>query len=401
MSGSSFNNTDSSNLFKTKYGPKCRDVYNAKNATTRRIKRDTGWTGQELKMAVSLGFNGGVSSGDLPETGNEDTGAPTLTSKSVYGQCKIKREAIKASKNDAGAFVRGLKHVVKKTVESFMRNDSRIFFGDGSGELGVIDSVVDNGGGNYTLTFAAGYNEANFEENDRVNIETGNTDLFSVDLVDPQADGTLDVTVTRETGTQVPAATDQVFMQKSEDNDPQGLKGALDATSGTLYSVTVGRRWQAEQDDAGGATIDADQMNNIMIEIERKTGLTPKHITSSHTQFTKILNFLEDRKRYPLPPRYGSKELKGQLSFSSLSFESVDGKVPIVSERFCDQDRLYFLRPDEITRYHRPGGVEWFDEDGTVFLREANEDFYTARYGGYYENFIVPTFQGRIDNLAT
>ena len=42
----------------------------------------------------------------------------------------------------------------------------------------------------------------------------------------------------------------------------------------------------------------------------------------------------------------------------------------------------------------------WFDDDGTVFLRKSGEDNYEARYGGYLENFIIPTGHGVLKNLA-
>lgn len=42
-----------------------------------------------------------------------------------------------------------------------------------------------------------------------------------------------------------------------------------------------------------------------------------------------------------------------------------------------------------------------FDDDGTVFLREASSDAYSARYGGYYQNYIPMPFHGYWDGLAT
>ena len=52
-----------------------------------------------------------------------------------------------------------------------------------------------------------------------------------------------------------------------------------------------------------------------------------------------------------------------------------------------------------LLKYHRPD-FGWFDDDGTVFLRLADEDSYEARYGGYFENLIIPTGHGCLKNLA-
>ena len=50
-------------------------------------------------------------------------------------------ETIKASLSSEGAFVKATKEVVKKGVESYMRNMSRILFNDGTGSLGQVSSV--------------------------------------------------------------------------------------------------------------------------------------------------------------------------------------------------------------------------------------------------------------------
>ena len=74
--------------------------------------------------------------------------------------------------------------------------------------------------------------------------------------------------------------------------------------------------------------------------------------------------------------------------------------VPIFIVRFVEDDRMYFVNTNFITAHHRPD-FGWFKDDGTVLLRDASSDSYSARYGGYYENYIVPTFQGVITGLAT
>jgi hypothetical protein len=188
-------------------------------------------------------------------------------------------------------------------------------------------------------------------------------------------------------------------MQNSKDNDPQGIKGILDASSGSLYGIPVDRRWQASaQVDALGAGITTDMMNNDVLEIERKCGKVPNLIITSFTQYRKILNILEDKKYYSVSPR--SADLKGHISFRGLEFMSSAGPIPIFPERFVDSDRVYYLNDNFMCLKHRPD-FGWFDDDGTVFLREASADSYSARYGGYWEFYMPPTFHGVRSNLAT
>jgi hypothetical protein len=135
----------------------------------------------------------------------------------------------------------------------------------------------------------------------------------------------------------------------------------------------------------------------LIINVQAKCGKTPKKIITSYTQYRKVLNFLEDHKVYQIDPR--ASELKGKVSFSGIEYMSDSGPIGIFADRMCPGPRLYAVNTDFITAHHRPD-FGWFDDDGTVFLRKAGDDAYEARYGGYYENYIIPSFQGVITGLA-
>ena len=107
---------------------------------------------------------------------------------------------------------------------------------------------------------------------------------------------------------------------------------------------------------------------------------------------------LEDQKQYIIEPR--SPELQGKVSFKGVEFMSSAGPVGVFPERFIEDDRMYFLNDNFIEIKHRPD-FGWFDDDGSVFLRTASQDAYEARYGGYLEAYIVPSFHGVISGLAT
>ena len=188
-------------------------------------------------------------------------------------------------------------------------------------------------------------------------------------------------------------------MQKSKDNDPMGLRGALKGAIDPLYTIPLTRRWSAGAlHDAASAGITTDIMNADMLEIEKKSGKVPNMIVCGYTQYRKILNLLEDHKRYTIEAR--AKELKGKISFTGVEFMSSMGPVGIFPERFAGEDEVFYLNDNFIKCVHRPG-FGWFDDDGTVFLRDSSSDKYEARYGGYYNNYIVPVFHGLRYNLAT
>lgn len=385
-----------SGLFKTKYGKLAEATFNTMFPTLSRVEKKKNFTGTQIQFPVPLSFGGSVGSGSLPTANTAQWGTVTLTRKKVYARLNIDRETIKAASDDAGAFIRGTKEFVRTTVESFTRNNSRILFGSGTGALGTIDAGGVSGSNPYTCVIsAATWKESNWEEKDYVNVETANTDLFEVTSVTPS---TRTVVLTRITGSQVPVAADVVFMQGSENNDPQGLKGVCDATSGSLYGITVQRHWQSTQIAAASATITADLLNEAVLELYRKTGKNPTQIVCSFKQYRKILNFLEDQKSYQIRPR--DKAFEGLVSFGGIKYLSDSGEIPLYPERFVEDDRIYLLNDNYICLHMAPGGLEWFDDDGTVLLRTADTDQYEARYGYYGQIYINPAFQGVITGLA-
>ena len=416
-----FNLTDASALFKIKYEKLSENVYNSANVLLGRVKKSYSFTGKQLSIAVPQSFSGGVGSGSLPTANAATYSDAQITAKKMYAVVEIDRESIKAAMSDEGAFVRATKEVVKKGVESFMRNLSRSLFNDGTGKLGTSEAVSSGGARDLLAADSDGHiivpiasmKESNFEERDLVDVivdaaaSTGaGTTISGVEViaVDPDNDT---VTLSKdkvvlgnfEDGSGNLQSAD-IYMQNSKDKDPQGLKGICDATSGTAYNISVKRRWKAKQKDAGASAISTDLLNEMMLGVEKQCGKSPNLIICSYKQYEKILNLLEDQKRYEVKTRSGLKSKSGaDISFSGIEFMSSSGPVGIFPERFVEDDRVYFLNDNHIHIYHRPD-FGWFDDDGTVFLRKSNSDAYEARYGGYLECYINPCFLGVLSNLA-
>lgn len=389
-------------IFKIKFGKYYTNAFNTSTPLWNKIDKLDNFTGKKIEFPVPTTYKGGVGSGVLPESKPASYGDVQMFSKKVYATDKVDREAVMASLGDEGAFVRTMAETIKKTVEADLWNWNRILFGNGDGSIGTVNSVVDNGGGNYSVVIGASataFKAANFEENMFINFASG-TDLFEVQSV---TESTRTIVVQRQAGgTNIPTASDIAYMQGSKDNDPFGLKQVLDATVGTLYNVTVGRKWQAYQ-EAATSGITTDLMNKVMVRIEKKVGRPADIIVTSYEQYEKILNLMEDDKRYSMystKPR-GYENVKGVLSFSGVEFMSTAGAVPIFPDKFVEPDRMYFLNSEHIKLMRRPG-AGWVKDDigGSGYLRVAGEDQLEARLATYGNIFIAPTFHGVISGLT-
>lgn len=401
-----FSLTTASNLFKIKYGKLAENTYNSANVLLGRVKKDFTFVGKRMDIAVPTSFSGGVGSGSLPVANYAAIQDAVISAAKMYAVGQVDRESVKAASTNEGAFIELTKFSTQKAVESWMRNMSRTLFNDGTGKLGVSTAAAAGGSAAAPtiVISSASWKEANWEEKDYIMIDSATnaystSNIWEVSAVDP---ATRTITLARISGSvdlTADTGAKTVYMQYSKDNDPLGLKGVLDATSGSLYSVTVGRRWQAgSQIAAGGAGITPDLLNQAMMEIQRKSGKVPNLIITSFTQFRKLLNILEDQKQYLLDPR--ASDLVGKISFKGIEFMSAAGPIGIFPERFCEDDRVYLLNDNFMTIYHRPD-FGFFDDDGTVFLRDAGSDSYSFRYGGYLQSYIVPSYHGVISGLAT
>lgn len=394
--------SDASKLFKIKYEKLSENVYNSANVLLGRVKKSYNFTGKQLQITIPQSFAGGVGSGVLPKPNVAKYSEAIIKAKKVYAVVEIDRETIKASLSDEGSFVRATKEVVKKGVESFMRNMSRILFNDGTGALGTVSAVNGNTLPQVVTISAETFKEANFEERDLISVNSNGGALLEVDAVDPDAKTVtlVDPQIEGATASAV-SIGDILYMQNSKDRDPLGLKALSNEAGETkLHEIDRGRRWQAQVKNAELAAISTDMLNEMMLKVKKACGKSPNLIVTSFKQYEKILNLLEDQKQYTVATRAGLKSKSGaDISFSGVEFMSIDGPIGIFPERFVEDDRIYLLNDSNIHIYHRPD-FGWFDDDGTVFLRKAGADSYEARYGGYLEVYMNPCFHGVIKNLS-
>jgi hypothetical protein len=420
---SNYSIADQTGLFLTLFKNRSANMYNSANVLEGRMKKSNDFVGKQMNIETQLSFAGGYGAKLLPQGNPSLVEQAVITAKKHYSRVFVDREGLKAASSSKGAFQTYLAFPIKKTVEDYMRNMSRILFGDGTGVLGRGDGATNVTGAGTTASpyvvvlRASDFNVANIEEKSIVQVVTGLnagdnlggsaeggdaiTNLLSIVAVNKATRavslvGTSPVLAARVAAPGAFQTTSGLVPQRSYLSEAQGLSGVLMKTSGTLYGLTVQRRWQAIQVDGGASGIVVDMMNDVMLQVEQACGEAPNLIVCNYNQYRKILAQLEDQKRYNLP----NKNVKGHLGFSGVEYMGTSGSVGIFVDRFCPEDKIFFLNDKYMHRYHRPGGAEWFQDDKTVFLRTVDEDVLEARYGAYMENFITPTFHGVLYNLA-
>ena len=416
-----YNLTTATGVFKTKYIRMSRDMFNSENVVLAKIKRNDEFVGDQALISVPTSFGGGRGTGAIPRANVTAYQKMLILAKKLYAIIEIDNEAIKASQTDEGAFVRLSKEPVKRGVQAWQANLSRQLFNDtlsanGNGRLGISSSTtsITSAAGVYTVTFAVASNQnpvqwktANWETKDYINTDIGGTAVYEVTGVSPTATSTtatVTLTQSNDSAYDLTGKTSvNFYMQNSRNNDVTGLRGALLATSGTLYNVSVGYRWQApSQQTALAVGITPDLLNQLALDIKYAFGENHDMYVTSFVQYRKLLNQIEDQKRYMIVESRNEGP-KGKFSFQALEFMADTGPIPVIAERFVEDDTLYALNSDFIEFHARPDGG-WVEDPtmgGSIFRLSPTNDTWQARYAVYGEFGILPSAHGIATGLTT
>jgi hypothetical protein len=397
-----------SNMFKVLYGKKTYAVFNTATPLWSKIKKEYGmFKGKSLSLEAVLGFSGSVGSGSLPETNVFTDENASMTRKKLYARILLDREAMIASKGEENAFEQATKRMVKKGVESFMRNLSRMLFAYENGKLfeGDNSTTVTGAGSSGSPYLVIGLSttwvKSFIELKDKVNVgsETTILEITAVNYTTRQVSLVGTSATLAAAVAAVGATSAKVYMQGSKDNDMESILRVCKATSSTLYGLNVGYRWQSAQIDASSAGISTDLINQLVTDVEFQSGESPDIIVTSFKQFRKIQNLLGDKLRYNVVSNRDPVFQKARFNFKGIEWVTNGGEVTIVADRMCPDDHLFALSSDNIA-FYTAEAPKWADEDGTVLLRSSSADAYEARYIVYGQLFVHPNAQGVLYGLA-
>jgi len=400
-----YNQSTEVNLMKETFGALQDKQFNKNNPILGRAKKKDDFDGEFHSFPVEQSIGGGVSAGSLGRSSRNKNLKAQLRRKKLYGTVAIDRETMKVARGGASAFVEMTSYAVKKLTESFSRNIERqLTLNDlaGTGLLATVDGTPTGAGTEgspYVLPLEAATVMEQFEEGDVIHLNTDATDATACEVVKVIDNGVTKAIEIIGTPAVAPADTDEVYMQFSRGEELPGLSGVLKATTGTYKNIEIGRRWQATQEDAGGVAISTALINKVISALEKSCGESPSFLLASYEQYTALLDLHEDQKRYNMPAK-GMNSSKANISYSGIEVMVGSGAIPVLRSRFVPASEIYILNDNKMHLKCAPGGFEWFDEDGTVFLRDAVEDKYNARYGGYADFYANPHFQAIISGLS-
>src|SRR5574338_139424 len=321
--------------------------------------------------------------------------------KTLYGFLTIDAQAMKAARKDIGAFLR-LRQKETNEILSYMKMvlGGHAFWGDGAGNIGQVASK--NGTNPITdFTLVEPKDAIKFHLNQRLQFNPTRTGtsanlLNSVYKVTGVNRATGVITVSRQSGTDDPAANDYVYTEGSYDAFPLGVGAfipASDPGTGGVPATLLGMT----------RTDDPVMKSGWRVDWQGSIEETAKYLVSLMGQYFDRENtvmWVSRANWFRLEQELtaqGRKVLDARATqvFGSpaLLLITPEGEIPVVSDSYMVQDCFYLLDMSTIEVHHLDNLIHIVDDDGLSLIRQTADDGVEIRFRSWSENIIQRPFK--------
>lgn len=340
------------NVVRDQLNTETNPLYNKIKTSTKDI------SGKEVRKMAPYGVNGGIGAGaeddPLPQAGGNNYIQFVSNTANIYGTIKITDKSIKASRNNAGAFVRLLDQELKGLMRASKFNFGRMLFHDGSGVLATFKA-------NDTATTLLAVDSTQYLiEGLTIDIRDSSGAIVTGGekrriLAVDRANNKIKVSganITTE-------ATDILTVQNSYNMEITGLKEIF-KDSGSLYGVDRAEHyWMIPYIQGDIGSISDVKIQKAIDYLDEIMGSKVSYICTASGVKRAYQAYMEATKR-----NVNTLDLKG--GFKALSYNG----TPLVNDRFMPAGTMYLLNTDEFT-FHQMGDWEWMDVGGGKILGQV------------------------------
>ena len=301
-----------------------------------------------------------------------------VTRVSDYAVLTIDAEAMKASKNNLGAFVEARKWETDGMLDEMGRSAAIALYGQGYGVLGTVGSISSN-----TITFANAGEARKFRVGMVVQalepdfsdwIDSGDT--ATVTAVDADANTVTISTVAAISG----LAADDLLIQAGDAGTGSVSKSKITGLAGWLPSTapTSGDSFFGVDRSADVTALAGHRLSQTGVSIEENILQLSEDIASeagrpdtvflSHKNFSKLVRSLSTKVEYQ---GAGGTE---EFGFSALKMHSSAGVLSVVPDPFAPENVGYVLEKSTWMLKHLEGFPHFVKDDGLMALRGASSD---------------------------
>lgn len=350
--------------------------------------------GREIQKLAPYGINGGVGAGDegglLPSSEGNSYLTFTSTLKNLFGTIEISDKAIKASSDDAGAFVNLLTAEMEGLLTASKFNLGRMLYGDGTGALTTVTSASVSG---KTITPTS---LKNLVEGLRIDFfngisaVSGFTGVRITGINKTNGTITIDKTLTADFETNANKYT--IYVQNSKGEELTGLE-AIFAPTGTLYG-------QSKSDypflvsyiktKGSSETFNENLIQETLDEVETRTGNKMNFVVTTNALKRKFASTLSVYNR-----NIDVANISG--GYKALSFNG----IPLYGDKFVGDGNLYMLNTNDFAIYQLCDWDWLTNEDGSILKQKQGYASYLATLVKYAELVCSrPGAQGKMTSLS-
>ena len=343
--------------------------------------------GKEVRKMAPYGINGGIGAGAetdaLPKAAGNNYVQFVTELKNLYGKIELSDKAIRASQNNAGAFVNLLNDEMEGLIKASSFNFGRMLYGDGTGLLATVTEVDES---TKAITCDS---VKNLIEGMVIDVYTGEAKAEAksgvrikyVDRVNKKFFVETDVTM---------AVGDKIYVQNSKDFEITGL-GKIFSNSEKLYGLTRSEfPWLAPYVKSDATEISDSLIQSAIDFLEEVSGSSINYIACSSAVRRAYQEYLGAYRR-----NIDVQELAG--GYKAISYNG----IPLVADRFVADDTMYLLNTDDFT-LHQLCDWKWLEgEDGRVIRQNMGFPTYSATLVKYADLVCdKPNGQAKISGIS-
>lgn len=324
--------------------------------------------GKEVKKLAPYGINGGVGSGEendaLPQSGGNNYAQFTLTLKNLFGKIELSDKAIRASQNNAGAFVNLLNAEMDGLLKASKFNFGRMLYGDGSGLIAttvantttkknklVVDSIKN---------LIEGMTIDVYNSSDVKDTALSGARITSIDRVQK-------VITLSQSANSVCGAGYKIYVQGSKGNEITGL-GAIFGDSDYIYGLKRSDySFLTPYSKTVARSVNIADMQDAIDSVEEIGGGAIDFIVASYKMRKQYVKALSEN-------RTNIDYLTLDGGYKALSYSG----IPFVADRFVADNDMYLLNSKDF-KLHQLCDWRWLEgEGGTVLHQVAGKACYSA-----------------------
>ena len=345
--------------------------------------------GKEVRKLATYGINGGIGAGtedgSLPASAGNNYKQFVTTLKNLYGVIEISDKAIRASENNAGAFVSLLNSEMESLIRASSFNFGRMLFGNGTGKLAGAVEATSN-----TIVVDS---TKNLIEGMIIDVRDAGGNIISglagrkITQID-KATSSIVVSGASIADTDFSSGS-MITVQGSFNNEITGLDALFNSPS--LYGLTKAENpWMNSYKKENVGEISELTIQTALDTIEENSGKGVNFIVCSWGVRRALQQLFATNKRV-----IDNMELNG--GFRAISYNG----IPIVADRFCPAGTMYMLNTEDFT-LHQLCDWQWLaDDDGKVLKQVPGKPVYTATLVKYADLICArPNGQGVLTGIT-